>query len=130
MENEQLVLKYPDATIPEALENVKYRCEIHAYNSTEFPVDRDDVIRVSAFKISKQTGQLYPNKQTFYASSNPDLETILFNIVENNKMGGWVTNPAEFDWNDYYDIVLEYKDGSVKELEFHQIMNERKETAS
>ena len=121
-------LKYESEPLPEYLENKSFRCDVHCYDpalsySLLELLRGKDIFRINASRMNATTGELYPNRQTFFIGDETILKTINSVIDESAVKGTWVDFKQEIDWNDYYNIDVSRPDSSYdKRIKYHQVV--------
>ena len=130
MQNNEFIssiqLKYPNAQIPTVLASKGYRCEVSCYDpkhsSDLLPYLEDvDVLRITANKLNVRTGKLFTSKQTFYVSKNPRMDQVIDDLIDANDIPSTrVSLPTQFDWNEFYNISVEWYNDESELIKFHQ----------
>ena len=120
-------LKHSCAQLPTTLACRNYRCEISCYDpkhaSDLFPyLEGVDILRITANKLNVRTGQLFANKQTFYVSKNPRMDQVVDDLIDAHDIPSTrVSLPTQFDWNEFYNICIEWYSDEPELIKFHEV---------
>ena len=123
----EVVLEYPDLELPSVLSDRAYGCEVHCYYEPSGDLlfkkaIELGLVRISANKINREKNILFPAKQTFYVSCKSDLDKMLEEVIENNKISSVkVGLPFSVNWEDFYNIRIDDVDGHLEVLNYHKV---------